>query len=337
MSIRFITNNPIIIDKVNTFVENWQSASDKILVHTSGSTGNPKTIPLSKSYMKASAIATGKFLGLKTGDTALLCLSTDTIGGKMMLIRTLVLNLDLIVSEVSSSPLDRINEKVDFTAMVPMQVKGCLEKTPKKLNHIAKLIIGGAPVSDSLIEELQVFSCKAFSTFGMTETISHIALRSLNQPREESFSTLPDISITASIDGHLEINAPMLGVSKLITNDIIEMVSPQQFKWLGRSDFVINSGGIKIHPEEIESNLSTLIVEPFFVSSLHDDLLGEKLILNIESIANNLEKTHLTEHLGRFKSPKEIHLYLKFHYTISGKIDRAATLKDKEHVIRKVL
>ncbi len=337
MLIRFTTNNPVIIDKVNAFMDEWHSDTDEIIVKTSGSTSTPKTIILSKSYMKASAIATGRFLNLNTGETALLCLSSDTIGGKMMIVRAIVLELELIVSDVNSFPLEEVNEKITFAAMVPMQVTSSLESSSDKLGAIEKLIIGGAPVSDNLKEKLQSLECIAYHTFGMTETISHIAMRKLNHPSEDYFTTLPGITIETTPNDCLMIKAPLLGIEQLITNDIVEIDGSQKFKWLGRSDFVVNSGGIKLHPEQIESTLSAFITSPFFVSGITDERLGEKLILNIEALNTTLEKKILVEALDTIKSPKEIHLYPKFRYTRSGKIDRVSTLKDSINVIRKIL
>jgi o-succinylbenzoate---CoA ligase len=337
MPIQFITNNQSIIDNVNSFVDEWHTGNTFIEVQTSGSTGSPKTIKLSKSYMKASAIATGTHLGLKSGDSSLLCLSTDTIGGRMMIVRSIVLGLKLFVADVSSTPLVNLENEIDFAAMVPLQVEGCLENKPSKLDFIKKLIIGGAPVNKLLIKSLTSFKGQAFHTFGMTETISHIAMRSLNKPLEESFSTLPGISVSTTQDKTLVIDAPEIGVHELNTNDIVELRSEHNFKWLGRSDFVINSGGIKIHPEEIESLLAELISQPFFIGSTNDEKLGRKLILHLECVNTDLTKDQLVACLGNIKSPKEIHLHQKFSYTASGKLDRNTTLKAQDRVTRKVL
>ena len=322
MGIRFETEQPETKQKVLDFIEEWNSPSDHILVKTSGSTGQPKTISMFKKHMIASANATGQFLGLKKGNTALLCLSMDTIGGRMMVVRSLILELELIVSDVSSSPLSGINKDIDFAAMVPMQVQKTLNEEPDKVSSIKNLIIGGGPTSPSLIDELQEISTRAFHTFGMTETISHIAMRRLNHPLEDDFKCLPNVHIESK-NGSLVITAPEIGVSKLQTNDEVEITSTSSFRWLGRTDFVINSGGIKLHPEEIESKLSHLIKLPYFVYGEKDELLGEKLILAIESSKRiDLSKEELQSVLPKHAAPKEIRYIQQFNYTQSGKINR---------------
>ncbi|NVK63706.1 MAG: AMP-binding protein [Flavobacteriales bacterium] len=336
MTIRFVTEHPETRRKVNEFVEEWNSPSQEICVHTSGSTGKPKEIRIQKEHMIASALATGKFLGLSAGDTALLCLSMDTIGGRMMIVRSIVLDLELIVSDVSSTPLQSVNQPIDFAAMVPMQVQKSLEETPAAMQKINKLIIGGGPVSESLLDQLQSIPTKAYHTFGMTETISHIAMRSLNHPLQEEFHCLPGIKIEEH-QGSLVINAPTIGVDSLETNDAIEMVSETSFRWLGRTDFVINSGGVKLHPEQIESQLSKLLPLPFFVYGEVDDTFGERLILAVESAKPlNLTKASFEAVLSKYSIPKEIRYIKEFSYTSSGKINRLKS-KIRPHVAHEIL
>lgn len=336
MAIRFETKNIDIRQKVQGFIEKWQNLSEDISVKTSGSTGSPKEIHLLKKHMIASAKATGKFLNLKKGDTALLCLSMDTIAGRMMVVRSIVLELELIVTDLSSNPLTNINEKIDFAAMVPMQIQKILQESPGQLKNIHKLIIGGGPVSHELMAQIQSIQTIVYHTFGMTETISHIAMRRLNHPLEIDFKCLPEIRISEK-HGSLVIDAPALGVQQLETNDVIELISPTSFRWLGRRDFTINSGGIKIQPEEIESKLEGLITFPFFVYGEPDEFLGEKLILVIEHPENlNLSKRDFQSHLPKYSIPKEIRYVAHFEYTKSGKIQRLTT-KELPNVAREVL
>lgn len=336
MTIRFVTEDPEIRRKVDQFLAEWNSPSLEICVHTSGSTGTPKEIRLQKKHMIASAKATGEFLGLSAGDTALLCLSLDTIGGRMMVVRAIVLDLDLIVSDVTSTPLMHVNEQVDFAAMVPMQVEKSLQETAKKVNDIEKLIIGGGPVSTALINRLQTITTKAYHTFGMTETISHIAMRCLNHPLEQVFECLPGVHISES-EGKLVINASAIGVTNLETNDAIELITDSSFVWKGRTDFVINSGGVKLHPEQIESQLSKLIPEPFFVFGEADDTFGERLILAIEQHEPlKLSKEDFQPLLSPYSIPKEIRYFEQFDYTSSGKINRL-TSKKRTYVAHEIL
>lgn len=336
MGIRFHTEQPETKQKVLEFIEEWNSPAGHIVVKTSGSTGQPKEITIPKEYMIASAKATGDFLGLKKGNTSLLCLSMDTIGARMMVVRSIVLELELIVIDISSTPLSQIKEKIDFAAMVPLQVQKSLNSDQNKLEGIKKLIIGGGPVSPSLTHELQHLSTQAYHTFGMTETISHIAMRKLNHPFEEEFNCLPNVQIESK-DGALVITAPNIGVFNLHTNDEVEITSETSFRWLGRTDFVINSGGIKLHPEKIESKLSDLINAPYFVFGEKDQLFGEKLILLIESSTElNITKSDLQLALSKHAVPKEIRCIPQFDYTSSGKINRLTSQK-LPHVSQQVL
>lgn len=335
MAIRFETIQTETKQKVLDFIEEWNAPSQEIRVKTSGSTGKPKEIILQKKHMIASAKATGNFLGLKKGDSALLCLSMNTIGGRMMVVRSLVLNLELIVSDVTSTPLSGINSDIEFAAMVPMQVQQSLIEHPEKVNKISKIIVGGGPVSNELINQLQGISSKVYHTFGMTETISHIAMRSLNQPLLDKFKCLPGITIDQK-EGSLVITAPEIGVHQLETNDAVNIISQTAFHWLGRTDFVINSGGIKLHPEEIESKLATLISSPFFVYGAPSEQLGEKLILMIASLKNlGLSKADFAISLEKYAIPKEIRYVDHFEYTHSGKINRISskTLPNVAHEV----
>ena len=336
MAIEFLTTQTETKQKVLDFVEEWNNSSDYIMVRTSGSTGKPKEIRLLKEHMTASAKATGEFLQLKNGDTTLLCLSMETIGGRMMVVRSMVLKLNLIVTDVSSTPLAGIDRKIDFAAMVPMQVQKSIEHKADDVNNIQKLIVGGGPVSNELIDRIQSTATQVYHTFGMTETISHIAMRQLNHPLHETFNCLPNVTIT-NRNGSLCITAPDIGVFELKTNDEVEVLSNQSFKWLGRTDFVINSGGIKLHPEVIEQSLTQFIQVPFFVYGEADDLLGERLILALESPVNmGITKKDLHELLSKHEVPKEIRYIQQFEYTSSGKINRLVS-KKLSNVAREVL
>lgn len=339
MPIEFITNNQDLIDQVNAFEKEWNSSSEVIYTQTSGSTGTPKTIEIQKKYMIASARATVDFLNIKSGSTSLLCLSPKTIGGKMMMVRAFVENMRLLVVDVSSDPLAQIpeNEQIDFAAMVPMQLENCLNRI-NRLSSIKKLIIGGAPMSSKLISECSTIQPIVFQTFGMTETISHIALKQINGNAQHTYEALNQVSFEQTENGALIINAPNIGVEKLMTNDIVELHSSTSFSWLGRSDFAINSGGIKIHPEMIEQQLSKSIALPFFSWGIPDDQLGQKHILCVEgNVIAELSKEVLAQLLNKFEIPKEVHYFSQFVYTESGKINRSLTFKQSANVVEKVL
>lgn len=305
------------------FLNDWFSDASFIEVNTSGSTGKPKLIQLKKEFMINSAIATGHFFDLQEKTTALLCMSTDYIAGKMMLVRALILGWNLDIVEPVSNPLKGIEKKYDFSAMVSLQLQNSLSK----IQNIKKLIVGGGVVSKELDDKIQKVSTEVFATFGMTETITHIAVKKLNHLTEISnYKLLPNISISLDKRNCLVINAPKISKELISTNDVIELVSEKEFKWLGRFDNVINSGGIKLHPEKIEEKLSKIIPQRFFVTGIPDLVLGEKLILIIEGDEMNIDFRN-SEDLTKYETPKETYFVTKFIETDTKKIQRKETIK----------
>jgi O-succinylbenzoic acid--CoA ligase len=318
-----------VSNSTHQFFIDWFNDADFIKVQTSGSTGKPKKIQLKKEFMLNSALATGAFFDLKEGTKTLLCLSTDFIAGKMMLVRALVLGWNLDVIEPVSIPLGITEKSYDFSAMVPMQLQNSLSE----IHRVKKLIVGGGIVSLNLISKIQDISTKIFATFGMTETITHIAVKQLNgfknntssEAEKSYFITLPNVSITKDFRNCLVIYAPNVSEEKVITNDVVKIISKNKFKWLGRFDNVINSGGIKLHPEEIEKKLSKIILERFFVAGIPDTNLGEKLVLIIEGKKNTIILSK-AKSLTRFETPKAIYFIDKFIETNTKKIQRSKTL-----------
>lgn len=309
------------------FLENWFSDSTTITVLTSGSTGTPKSIPIKKEFMLNSAQATGKYFGLTEKTSALLCLPIHYIAGKMMLIRAFSLGWHLDIIQSSITPLKDVNKEYDFTAMVPMQ----LENSITKLKLIKQLIVGGGVVSNSLKNKLQFVQTKVFATYGMTETVTHIAAKNL---KEQSFyRILPNIKIYKDKRNCLVIDAPNISNQLVITNDVVNLISDKQFEWLGRFDNVINSGGIKLFPEKIEEKLSKIIENRFFVAGISDDFLGEKLVLiveNDESKKNSkviLKSIQSLKIISKYEIPKEIYFLSKFLETETGKIKRKENLE----------
>lgn len=299
------------------FWQEWTQEKDHIVAQTSGSTGSPKEIKLPKSAMKMSARLTGKFFDLTPGKTALLCLPIEFIAGKMMLVRAIELRLKLICIE----PKSHINAdeipSIDFAPMTPMQV----EKSITALNKIQTLLIGGAPLSDPLRKVLLQKNTHCFESYGMTETITHIALKEISQTY---FQTLDKIQIRKNDSGCLVIKTPYFE-EEIITNDLVDIPWDNQFKWLGRFDSVINSGGIKLIPEQIEQKLKPFIAQNFIISALTDATLGEKLILIIEGKEQNID---IPENiLSKFEVPKKIYFVDQFPTTVSGKLQRKEILK----------
>ena len=282
---------------IEEFLEEWNNSSDTILVHTSGSTGKPKPMLVEKRRMEASARITCQFLGLKEGDTALLCMPLDYIAGKMMVVRSLVWNLHLMYLEPSSHPFGaskypECNVPIDFAAMVPMQVWNSLQVPEERecLMNIRHLIIGGGAINKELAEALKNFPNAVWSTYGMTETLSHIALRRLNGPeRSDWYTPFEGVDVSLNDENCLVINAPAVHDGPLVTNDIAELsppsslLPPLNFRILGRKDNVICSGGIKIQIEEVERLLSPHLSAPFMVTKAPDVKLGEQVVLMTES------------------------------------------------------
>lgn len=288
--------------------------------------------------MIRSAKNTLDYFGIEPGKKAFLCLSADTIAGKMMIVRSIVGQLQLFVGKVSSDSLCQCPDGVDFTALVPLQLAHALENCPDQLAAIDFVITGGAPVSDPLENALREKHISVFQTFGMTETISHVAIRKIGFRKENYFNALNGITFSSGEESTLTIHCPELGHETLFTNDVVELRNKEQFKWLGRKDHVINSGGIKIHPEEVENMLSNLILIPFFVAGVADSLLGQKLVLVIESIeALDMKKSELERILDKYQVPKEQHCFKSFVRTESNKINRIETLKQTPDVVAPVL
>lgn len=304
---------------IGEFLLDWFDNKDYIEVTTSGSTGLPKQVKLEKQAMIQSALATGDFFGLKPGDKALLCLPTQFIAGKMMLVRSLILGLDIDVVEPSLTPLARNKTKYDFVAMVPLQVQNSI----KELKNVKKLIVGGAKMDASLEEKLLSSKTKIYETYGMTETITHIAAKRIG---EKAFSVLPNVKIYRDERECLVISVPSISDEPIVTNDLVELINDNQFIFVGRIDNIINSGGVKLVPEQIEAKLVGKIKSRFFVTGVPDITLGEKLILVVEG-----EKQEFTpdffDFLEKYEKPKEIVFVPKFKETGNGKMLRKPSLE----------
>lgn len=305
---------------IANFLKEWYSDSDFIITKTSGSTGKPKEIKIAKKAMLQSAQMTGKFLSLKENDSALLCMPSKYIAGKMMLVRSMVWKLNLTCIKPSSHPLENLNQRFVFSAMTPMQVENSLDK----LENIDKLIVGGTQIQYSLLQKLKVFQTEIYESFGMTETLSHIALKKVSGEKVSNyFETLPGIKIRKNESDCLCVDVPFLN-EELSTNDLIQLKNKNQFEWLGRKDNVINSGGIKISPEEVEKKLKPLIAQEFIVSSVEDSVLGNKVVLVVEGeeIVRLKEKIQQIDSLSKYEKPKDIVYIEKFARTPTGKVIR---------------
>ena len=315
------------------FIKTWLDDNDYVEVKTSGSTGTPKIIRLDKKRMIASAKATGDFFGLKPNDKALLCLPCDYIAGKMMVVRAMILGLNLYSVEPSGNPLNNNlikNLHFQFGAMIPLQVLNSIKYHQSRFEQIEKMIIGGGVVDSSLLNKLQSVQNQCFATYGMTETITHIAVKTLNGTNKTNlYQALKNVVFLHDKRDCLVINVPYLSDNQIITNDIVKLYSRSSFEWLGRFDNVINTGGIKVNPEQIEQKIERFIHTDFFIASKSDEKLGSRVILLIEDedkVDTDSLKQQFKTVLSKFEMPKEIYVLSQFERTETGKIQRKRTL-----------
>lgn len=332
------------------FCQQWLHGHETFTLHTSGSTGQPKMLQVTRTQMATSARWTGQALGLQPGDRALVCLSTAYIAGMMMLVRGLELDLPLTVIDPVSHPLAATHlgpEPYAFTALVPLQLQATLQGTPEerlRLHAMKGVLIGGAPVSLALEAQLQSVPAPLYHTYGMTETVSHIALRRLNGPhRRADFTPFPEVRLGLDPRGCLTITSLLTGGATLVTNDLVDLRPDGTFQWLGRLDNVINSGGVKIHTEQVERALEDWLLHyeagryaqrRFLVGALPDERLGHTVVTLIEGPAWALPetilhslRTALQPALSPYALPRQLHFVPRFRETPTGKVDRGATLQ----------
>ena len=313
------------------FINQWQSPSPTLLVHTSGSTGKPKPMLGEKRRMEASARITCQFLGLKRGDTALLCMPLDYIAGKMVVVRAIVWGLKLIDIPPCGHPLKQIDTPPVFAAMVPMQVFNSMQDASErqKLWQIKHLIIGGGAINDDMAAELRQHPNAVWSTYGMTETLSHIALRRLSGPQaSEWYEPFDGVNVSTNADGCLVIDAPTVCALPLTTNDIAEIAADgRRFRIRGRKDNVICSGGIKLQIEEMEAKLRPYINVPFLISKRSDPKFGETVVMIAET--NDIEslKTICKERLNKYEQPHKYIAVDSIPTTETGKPARAKAME----------
>lgn len=310
---------------LGVFLLDWLDDNEIIQLTTSGTTGTPKTITIKKQSMVHSAIATGNYFNLHPQDTALLCLPARYIAGKMMIVRAMMLGLELEIMPPTSHLDDLLSHKnYDFVAIVPLQAENSLEK----LSQFKKIIIGGAKVSDDLANKLKEIKSDIYETYGMTETITHIAAKKIG---EDYFSTLEHFVISQDERNCLVIDVPSISDEQIVTNDIVEILDETHFKWIGRYDNVINSGGIKLFPEQIEAKLMSEITNRFFIAGLPDAVLGTKVTLVIEGDPMDID-SKIFEKLDKFEKPKDIIFTPKFVETDTKKISRIKTIEQLQKI-----
>ena len=302
---------------VGSFILDWFDEKPYIEMNTSGTTGKSKIIRVDKQAMVNSALATGDFFDLYPGNKVLQCLPVKYIAGKMMFVRGFILGLDMDLVAPNSTPLYNNDTEYDFVAMVPLQAQNSL----KELSLVKKMIIGGVKINNVLEEQLSKLKTTAYETYGMTETITHIAAKKVG---EKAFTVLPGVTISYDENNCLVIHAPRISDEVIVTNDMVELINENQFIFLGRFDNVVNSGGIKLIPEQIEEKLATRIASRFFVAGKADQVLGEKLVLIVEGEKQDIDHA-IFDVLDKYEKPKEILFVPKFKETDNGKLIRKET------------
>ncbi|MCO5230310.1 MAG: AMP-binding protein [Chitinophagales bacterium] len=325
-----IEQNHALFSEIALFLTDWFDENPEIEVQTSGSTGEPQKIKVFKNQMLQSASATAQFFDFKENENMYLCLPVKFIAGKMMIIRALYSQMNLVILQAQNShPIDDLPDdmNIHFAAFVPMQLKD-IENTKK----IKTILLGGAPISTQQEDEFQSLKAEIFHSYGMTETLSHVAIRKVNgNDRSNIFKALPNVTFQLDERNCLVIDVPFI-TGKIITNDIVELLNSKEFIWKGRFDNVINSGGLKYFPEELERKIQNLLQENYFFIGLPDEILGEKICLFIEHTAYQQEqliafRDKLKVSLNKYEFPKAIFFIDKFSYTLSSKIKRQDTVQ----------
>ncbi|GGM92797.1 O-succinylbenzoic acid--CoA ligase [Dyadobacter beijingensis] len=321
------------------FMEKWLTGQAEFVLHTSGSTGMPKPITVTRRQLAASAAMTGKALSLGRGTRALVCLNVGYIAGLMMLVRGMELEWELTVTEPTSNPLAALDHTdFDFVAMVPMQLEAILENpaTKGQVTQLGKILLGGAPVNASLADRVRHLDVPVYQSYGMTETVSHVALKALNgDDTSDLYQVLPGIALGTDERGCLFVSGAVTNEQRVQTNDLVE-ISGQSFQWIGRADNVINSGGVKIVLDQLDQRLALILKEmqvpnAFFSWWLPDEKLGQKLVLIIE---NELAEQTLADlaaeirsRVSTYENPKHIYFAKTFAKTATDKIDKRATFQ----------
>lgn len=318
------------------FAWQWLRGDTRFEQATSGSTGSPQVINIRREQMMASAQITIEALKLGQRDSSLLCLSAEYVGGKMMIVRSLLANMNMVIVRPTANPLPYVPFLPTFVALVPLQMQTLLDEgASDQLNRMKAIIVGGAPVSTSLEKQIvKSLTVPVYSTYGMTETVSHVALRKITPPGDSVyFNVLGGTAIAKDARGCLKIRGKVTSNKWLATNDLVEIKGGNQFRWLGRYDSVINSGGVKVVPEVIEQVLEPITKKVNFtgrllVSSLPDQKLGERIVLLMEGhpLSKNAERNILSEavqQLAKYQVPKAIYYLPQFAETSTGKVQRS--------------
>ena len=321
------------IDALMQYTGQWlDDSQNTFMFRTSGSTGNPKAIYHSRTAIVKSAHLTQSFFGYKVGDSMLMSLPPMFVAGRMILYRSIISGLDLYLEPISSEPLSSLNYPIDFVSLTPLQFNKSFNKSPGRFEDIGTVLLGGAPVGTDTQAQLMHCQSRVFHGYGMTETLTHVALRRLNGPGRELHYSAVSPEVAFSVDDHNCLIIEAAHLNEIIhANDVVRLLNSSQFEWIGRRDNIINSGGLKINPETMEAELSQHLESRFFLHGLSDPLLNQKLVLIIESDKQDAVLDKIKSLISSWQKnmkPKGVYFVDKFVSTPTHKIDRMATVRN---------
>jgi len=307
------------------FLESWNTNAP-FQIKSSGTTGLPQLHTFNKTQLTHSALASNAALQLNAQTKALLCLPLSSVGGLMLLARSVVGDFEVQLQLPSARPLQNLRQKIDFVAMVPTQLQQSLQHDLQQLKGIAKILVGGGQMSSELIAACQSAQLEVWQSYGMTETLSHVALRKVSPIEEPFFNALPGITFSSKNDC-LVIHYPALQSEELVTKDIVELHNPSTFTWLGRADNAINSGGFKIIPEILEAQLDKHLDAVFFITSIPDAKWGQIVAIAIEATEKPVFPDFQQIGLKAAEIPRKYALVPHFERTETQKIKRQEILQ----------
>lgn len=335
-----LSSDDSVFAQTFSLAQQWLNGAETYVFHTSGSTGTPKEILLKREQLGSSAQGTIRALSLTPQEQILLCMNTAFIGGAMLLIRGLILQATITLQQPSGNPLEHISagHPYTFASFTPIQLHTLTSgdrNIREKLNRFHYILLGGAAVPVPLERELKKLSVKVYHTYGMTETVSHIALKQIGA--DVYFKALPGVELRTDEHGCLAIKSGSTGNKWVYTHDMVTLIDEHTFDLLGRADDMINTGGIKVWPAKIEQALQDGLYDMgiqrnIFVSWIPDDRLGQKIIAVIEGPPLDPEVQtrligSLEKRLGRYELPRAFYNFQLFILTPTGKINKHETLK----------
>jgi len=318
----------------------WLSGQKTFQLQTSGSTGKPRGFSFSREQIQRSVQQTADTFGLVQGEALLNPLSIESVAGFMMLMRGLVCRMPVYCVEPGRAPLPEALRDCafSFAAFVPLQLKTLLARGyAPSLNAIKTIITGGGPVNAELEQAVRQLTTTVYHTYGMTETLTHVATRQLCPERKSAYTGVAGVHFEQTAEACLLIHTP-LWQEPVATNDRIRLIDSHHFEWLGRLDWVINSGGYKIQVEQAEDRIAAAFqdhwsaVPEFFLFGTPDEALGERAVLIIKTAdpldenARNALLSTLKGYLHSYAVPKALFDLRTFQYTPSGKLDRKGTI-----------